>query len=265
MAVLQTIWRSRHGRALALLVSTGVLACVAGAVPAAAIQAPALPAARDIFARHVKAIGGEAAFKAVKSAHARGQLSLAAQGITGDFEMFAARPSSLLTRVTIAGMGAIESGYNGSIGWSDNPATGPELLAGRMLDEAADDAWFDAPLHDSAHVQQAQTTGQVDFDGHQAYKVRVVLRSGDEQTEYYDVSSGLEIGSEGPRAMPQGIVPTVNIMRDYRQFGPLKQPATLVQRALGFEQVLTISSYEFDTVSPTVFDPPASVKALMRP
>ena len=249
--------------ALTLLALAGMLAATDARTWAD--QTAALPTARDVFARHLRAIGGAAAFKAVRSAHAVGRLSLTAQGISGDFEMFAARPSSLLTRVTIAGLGRVESGYNGTLGWSINPATGPELLSGRMLAEAADEAWFDSPLHDAAHVSRAETLGQVDFDGHSAYKVDVVFRSGQQETEYYDTTSGLQIGSEGPRTMPQGVVPTINILRDYRQFGPLKQASTLVQRALGLEQVLTVTSYEFNTVTNDVFDPPAEVKALTRP
>ncbi len=87
---------------------------------------------------------------------------------------------------------------------------------------------------------------------------------GSSSTEYFDADAGFEIGAEASRATPQGIVPTVSIFRDYRRFGALMQATTFIQRALGFEQVVTISSCEYDTVPDGTFDPPAEIKALIK-
>ena len=38
----------------------------------------------------------------------------------------------------------------------------------------------------------------------------------------------------------------------------------MVQRILGIEQVMQISSYEFDVVPPEVFDLPPAIKALIK-
>ncbi len=249
----------RYHLAGVALVLAGVL-CLGRAQPGAQ---EALPVAREVIARHIAAIGGEAAFKAVRSVHATGRLEIPAQRIAGDFELFAARPARLLYRATVPGIGRIESGYDGRIGWSLSPISGPELLTGRQLSEAADDAWFDGPLHAPDHVRAAETIGKVEFDGHQAYKLRVMLTSGQEEIEYFDVESGFQLGSDASRATPQGIVPTTNLARDYRKFGPLMQATTFVQRALGLEQVVTISSCEYDTVTDATFDPPAEIRALV--
>jgi hypothetical protein len=227
-------------------------------------QAP-LPAARDVIARHVAAIGGEAAYRALTSMRAHGRFEIAAQGIAGDLELLSARPNKLLYRVTIAGIGRIESGYNGSVGWTVSPIAGPEVLSGQQLADAADDAWFDATLHEPPHVRDLATVGRAAFDGHDAYKVVVVLASGHRETEYFDVGTGLEIGSEGLHATPQGEVATVNVLRDYRPFGAVLQPTTIIQRALGFEQVVTITSCEYNTVPDTAFEPPAEIRALLKP
>ncbi|HVT48901.1 MAG TPA: hypothetical protein VHD57_14010 [Vicinamibacterales bacterium] len=267
---------TRHARRLPMWVVTAVSAIASVVALAAAPetapsrqptpsnQAP-LPAARDIIARHVAAIGGEAAYRALTSLRAYGRFEIAAQGIAGDLELLSARPNKLLYRVTIAGIGRIESGYNGSIGWTLSPIAGPELLSGQQLADAADDAWFDATLHESPHVRDLTTVGRAAFDGHDAYKVNVVLASGHRETEYFDVSTGLQLGSEGQHATPQGEVATVNILRDYRPFGAVLQPTTIIQRALGLEQVVTISSCEYNTVPDTAFEPPAEIRALLKP
>jgi hypothetical protein len=226
------------------------------------LRQDSLPAARDIVARHIKAIGGEAALSAISSMRIRGRLEIPSQKIVGDLEVLTARPAKQLYRVTVPSIGRIENGYDGTIGWSVSPAAGPELLSGRQLAEAADDAWFDGPLHAPGHVRELTTLARTDFDGKPAYKVRVVYGSGSEQIEYFDTNTGLQIGAESARAMPQGVVQSVSILRDYRKFGQLLQAATLVQRALGFEQVVTVTSCEYNLVPIGAFEPPAEVKAL---
>lgn len=234
------------------------------AVPAASGSLQdSLPPAREIVTRFVSAIGGASAYKSVKSIHARGTMEVSLQQIRGDLELYSARPARALYRVTVPGIGVIEQGYNGTVGWTLSPVTGPELVSGRELAERADDAWFDSPLHEPARLRELTTLARVDFDGHTAYKVRVVHNSGHEQIEYFDVDTGLLIGSEADQASPQGVVHTVNVVRNYARFGPILQATTFIQRALGFEQTMVLTSVEYDTVPDSIFDPPAAVRALI--
>lgn len=232
-------------------------------MPSVGMSPQALPSGRELVTRHVESVGGADALRALQSVHARGRLEIPAQGIVATFELFTARTARMLYRVTVPGVGRIENGYNGQIGWSVSPISGPEVLAGRQLVEAAEDAWFDGPLHDPARVRELTTLGQTVFDDRPAWRVRVVFHTGRDQIEYFDVETGFQIGSESMRATPQGIVPTVNILRNYQQFGPVLQAATFIQRALGFEQVVTLTSCEYDQVPDETFDLPPAVAALL--
>jgi hypothetical protein len=109
------------------------------------------------------------------------------------------------------------------------------------------------------------TLARSEFDGKSAYKVRVVYGSGNEQIEYFDAVTGLQIGVESARAMPGGVVQSTSVLRDYRKFGALLQAGTLIQRALGFEQVITVTSCEYNVVPATAFEPPAEIRALSAP
>lgn len=250
----------------AVLPALAVAALVLTSGPAGSAQsATTLPAGPAILARHIEAIGGAEAYRAVRSVHARGRLEIPAQGIVAAFELFTARPARMLYRVTVPGVGRIENGYDGAVGWSINPISGPEVLTGRQLEEAAEDAWFDGPLHESERIRDVTTLGEAFFDGRPAWRVRVVFRTGREQIEYFDVETGLQIGSEASRATPQGIVPTVNVLRNYQKFGSLLQATTFVQRAMGFEQVVTLTSCEYDRVPDTTFDLPPAISALLPP
>jgi hypothetical protein len=70
------------------------------------------------------------------------------------------------------------------------------------------------------------------------------------------------LGSEATKASPRGLIPTVNVFRDYRRFGALLQATTVIQRALGMEQEVTITSCDYNLVPDSAFALPASVKAL---
>ena len=76
-----------------------------------ATQEAQLPPGKEILAKHVKAIGGEAPYKAVKTIKATGRFEMPAQQISGDFVMMAARPNKQRVKVTVPGIGDIESGY----------------------------------------------------------------------------------------------------------------------------------------------------------
>jgi hypothetical protein len=245
--------------AAVMLSATGALA------PALTAVAPqqALPSGAEIVKRHVTALGGAAAFKKVQSIRARGRFEIGGSGIGGEFELVAARPNRMLYRLVVPGIGHIEHAFDGKVGWSLNPISGPELLTGRELREAGDDAWFDHALYEDDYVQSIAVLGRAEFDGRNAIKTRVTLRSGTEQIEYFDTESGLAIGAEAERATPQGVVPTTTILRSYQRFGGVQFPTVLIQRALGIDQVVTLSSIEADVVPETVFARPPAIAALI--
>jgi len=224
----------------------------------------ALPTGRELVAKHVKAAGGEAAFKAVKSIHAKGTFEMTAQGLSGPLDVLGARPNKMLLRVDLANVGHVESGFDGKNGWSIDPAAGPVLLTGRALTEIAEDAWFDATLHSPERVKEMTTLAKTEWDNRPAYQVKVVFVSGVEQMEYFDAETGFEIGSESSRETPMGVLPMKMILRDYQKFGALMLHTVEVQSTMGISQMFKITSYEFNTVPANAFDPPPQIKALIK-
>jgi hypothetical protein len=228
-------------------------------------QSAAVPTAREVIDRHIAAIGGEAAFKAVRSIRVRGKFEITGANLNGEFEMVAARPSKMKLNVTLPSFGPMERGYDGTVAWTVDSQLGPRLLKDRELRELALDADFDAPLHPAASIKEATTVDRTQFDGHPAYKLRIVFTSGVEQTEYFDADTGLQLGFEAERALAPGMaVPTTGISRDYKKFGSLMFATTLIEKALATEQVLHINSIEFDAVPDSAFAIPPQIKALIK-
>jgi hypothetical protein len=226
-------------------------------------QTVGLPSGTELVSRHVAAIGGAAAFKSVKSIREKGKLEIAAQGLSGDFEVLMARPARMFQRLTLPGMGEFQEGYDGKVGWSIDPQSGPSLYADRLLTEMAEDAWFDGPLHTPSRFREFTTVERTEFDKRPAYKVRAVFVTGLEQFEYFDAETSLQIGWEASRATPNGILPTVTRFREYKRFGALMRPTVVVTRQLGADFTMRLLSCDYNVVPSSAFDLPKAIKALI--
>jgi hypothetical protein len=243
----------------------------APAVPPRPAPAPAperdaaLPSARQVIDRHIAAIGGRAAILARTSSHASGSMSIPSTGMTGSVDVFAAKPDKSLFRMTIGGIGAIEEGFDGTIGWSLSPMTGPALVQGKELEQKRFESDFFSDLHPDERYDAMWTVEKTDFEGRPCYKVRLVRRgSSSEEFEFYDVETGLKAGGISTRESPMGPITSTSVESNYRKFGPLLQPTTIKATAMGLQQVITIANVEYDNVDPAVFEPPATIKALVK-
>lgn len=243
---------------------TACAVLVAASASLAARQATSVTAdARAIVDRHLGAIGGAKSLEGVTSMRAAGTLAMPAQGITGTVEIAAARPNKTLLKATIAGIGTLESGFDGAHGWTIDPIMGPSLLTGKQLDQAKFDAVFESTFLDASRYTSLTAAGIEVFDGRKAHRLDAVNALGDTSAEYFDVETGLHAGSVSTRETAMGPVEVTSVMRDYRKAGATLQPHQLVQKMMGVEQVITLDRIEFNAVGADTFVMPPSVKALI--
>lgn len=248
--------------ALAALLSVPLLA-QAPAARASVAPAVKLPDARTIVDRHIKAIGGREAVLAHTSMHASGTLSMPANGISGPVDIYGAAPDHVLVRTTIPGIGEIVDAYDGKTAWSINPMTGPALKAGKELEQTRLDADFYSELRDPKRYT-LKTVEKTLFDRRECYKISVKRADGSEDFDFYDVATGLRAGSINTRETQMGTMTVSNVEGGYKKFGPLTQATVLTQKVMNVEQKITIDAVEYDKVEPSVFEPPTSIKALIK-
>jgi hypothetical protein len=234
------------------------------AAPAAQEKPAPLPEARTIIDRHIEAVGGREAMTAYSSSHVRGRFSMPATGISGPVEIFAARPNRTLMRMTISGIGDLEEGFDGTVGWMLSPVTGPMLIEGAELEQKKFDSDLLGDLKDPSRYTVMETVERATFDGRDVYKVRLVATTGAEDFEYYEVESGLRAGAQRTRETPMGPIASTETVSDYRRFGKLMYPTTQKLSTMGNELIQTAESVEYDTVDPKVFELPAAIKALVK-
>ena len=242
-----------------------LLAPLYAQAPVKTETAAALPDAREIINRHIKAIGGREAILAHTSMHATGTLSVASAGITGPMEIFgAANPNRVVVKTSVPGIGDIMEGFDGSHGWSVSPMTGPMLKVGKELTQTKLDADFYSELRDPKTYPEVKTLEKTTFDGRPCYKVSLKRIDGIEDFDFYDVATGLRAGSINTRETPNGVLTMTSMEGGYKKFGKLTQATAVTQQVMGVEQKITLTTVEYDTVPPTAFEPPAAIKALIK-
>lgn len=257
---MTTILKTLRGSALVIMCAASL--AVATVRPLGAQDA--LPKAADLLAKSVAAMGGADAIKAIKSFRAKGTFEMPAQSISGTVELMQARPSFMRLTIDIQGVGLAEQGSDGKVAWSIDPMSGPSLLTGKALADARAEALFDAQLFGPDSVKEATTLEKTRFGDRPAYKIKLLTMFDSDRTLYLDAETYLIIGAESVSDTPMGPMPTTSSTGDYKKFGALMQPTTIVQTAMGFDQIIRFTSFEYDTVAPTAFDPPAAVKALIK-
>lgn len=149
--------------------------------PAAATAAPkpaALPSAAEVLQRYRAAIGGDAAVKKHSSRTELGSFEISGQGMKGDLKVVAQAPDKMHQWITLPGIGNLEQGYDGTIGWSIDPAVGPRLLEGKELDQLKFAADFYQDLHDPAKYSSMTVVSRGPFEGEDCYEVKLVRTSG---------------------------------------------------------------------------------------
>lgn len=226
----------------------------------------ALPSARSIIDRHIEAIGGRKAILSHTSSHATGTMTVAGSGITGALEIYSAKPDKSLVKINLGGIGEVVEGFDGVHAWSISPMTGPSLTQGKELEEKKFDANFYSDLHEEGRYASMKTVEKTTFDGRPCYKVSLTMKNGSEDIDFYDVQTGLKAGAIVTREAQMGMGPmsVTQVVLDYKKYGSILVPTTLKQTAMGVEQVLKLTAVEFDNVPPSMFEPPAQIKALLK-
>jgi hypothetical protein len=261
---MQYRYKQLHG-GLALFATMLAAGCAkgGGAADVAPAIAPSL-AAHAVYERMVEAVGGRAALEQYTSARAVGEFSLPAQGIQGDVEILTAAPNYFLLEVEIPGIGTVRSGFNGEVGWSLNPATGPMILDGNQLNQMRQQSDFLGPLNVEAYVDSASVVEETEFAGVMCQKVRVVTNWGEEYFEFYDVATGLPAGNIRTQESPMGAMEATTVVSDYKDFGGVLGASRIVQSVMGMDQIITITTVEYETVDLAVFELPDEIKAMMK-
>ncbi len=258
----------RRARALAItncvILTLAVSASVAQQSSQPATQsADDLPSACEILAKFVKALGGEKALRRHTSSHTTGEFSIPSQGMIGVLEIYTKAPNRALTVVEIEGFGTAKEGYNGKTAWSMDPANGPQIFEGAVLEFRRIDSDFFGPLNYQKNFESIRVVDRSTFEDELCYKVEMVDKADYTRTLYFSVETALLQGAEFTIPMPMGDIPAKSVTGKYKDFGGILTPVKSTITIMGMDQVITIQEVEYDTVEDTVFDLPQEIQNLV--
>jgi hypothetical protein len=222
-----------------------------------------MPDGRAVIERFITAIGGRDAVMRQTARHVLGKVEIQAQGISGDIDLWAQAPDRMVVSATIAGIGSIKTGYDGTVGWSTNPMTGPMLLDSLQLRQVQQQADFYGTLYPASMIKAVETVADTTFEGKACYKVKVTTTWDEEYAEFFEKETGLQIGAVRKQASPQGEIEVVTTASDWRPVDGVLMPFMSVQNIMGMQQIVTtFTSIETKTPPDSVFALPPEIKAL---
>jgi hypothetical protein len=248
------------------LLTHGALAAFAALTlaPATAVTQTQLPEPQALIARYVDAVGGREAVLRPDASRTLGTFELPAAGLRGALEIVASAPNRLASKVTIEGLGTMQSGFDGTVAWSLDPMTGARLLTGAEGDALRDQADQLASVRDASLFTTMHTIERTELGGEQCYLVHLVWQSGRESYDCYSAETGLLVATKFQQQSPMGTMDVTTTVSDYREFNGVKMPTRIVQAMMGMQQVMTIISVEFDDVDVSAVEPPAEIRTLIQ-
>ena len=193
----------------------------------AAAKADAMPSVDQILDKYVQALGGKAAIEKVTSTVVTGTFELPAMSMSGPMEIYAKAPNKNAVIINLAGFGVVQSGFNGAIGWSQDPQSGLREMAGAELADAKRDAEFYRDIKLKQLYPKMTLTGKEKVGERDAYVIEATPADGKPEKMYFDTQTGLLLRLDNDRESPQGSAHVETYFEDYKETGGVKMPFTI--------------------------------------
>ncbi|MFO0829322.1 MAG: hypothetical protein U0572_14385 [Phycisphaerales bacterium] len=234
----------------------------------AATPASNMPTADELVKKHVAALGGEAAFLAVKSITTASTIDMTTAGIKGTMLTQMTEPNRFVSSMDLGAVGTVRQGFDGTTAWSIDPMQGPRLLAGKELDHLKRESDFRRDLSLLKDYTDVTVVGKTTFAGHDAYEVHAKGDPG-EMTLYFDATSNLLCGMKTNVESGLGAVPVETVIAEYRSFdgpgGAIKVPSRseIAMMNQGQKMVVVVDRVDFAPLDEKLFALPAEIAALV--
>jgi hypothetical protein len=212
-----------------LLPMTILLLAVPLAVVADSTPAPVALTATQIVEKNVAARGGLQAWRNVKTLSMSGKLDAGGrQKVQLPFVLEMERSRKTRLELQFNGQTAVQV-YDGTNGWKLRPflnRNDVEPYTPEELKAASMQAELDGPLVDyGAKGTKVELEGVQQVEGHDAFNLKLTLKSGEVQHIWVDAQNFLDVKVEGtPRRLDGRFHPVATFLRDYRSVNGLMIP-----------------------------------------
>lgn len=255
--------KARRGISLGRLAAVLVAALLAASGATAAPSAPDAPSAQpapaptvdEIVGRYVAARGGIEKLRALTTLRQEGRISAGADR-NGLVMREIKRPGKIRFEFTVQGVTSVFAS-DGQRGWKVNPLEGemgPKSLPEEALVDSREQADIDGPLVDwKSKGSRIELVGHELVGGHDAFKLKLSLKSGGVLTAYVDVQTANLVRTEAARVLRGKRVLVETTFGDFRKTDGILFPHRVEVRAGGRPQLLRIVVDKVE-VNPTLSD-----------
>lgn len=204
-------------------------------------SAAKMPTVKEILEKYEQAVGGRKASEKIKSRTAKGTIELMPMGIKGTFENYAVAPNKSLSVATLAGIGEMLEGFDGTTAWSVNPIQGNREKKGDELEQTKLNSVFNrdtslAKLYSKMELKGIEKVGDSD-----AYVLIAMPQNLPSEIFYFDTKSGLLVRIDTMTVTPEGKTPGKTFLEDYREVDGVKVPFRTRSVLPQFEIVTTFT------------------------
>ena len=175
----------------------------------------------QVLEKYVTSLGGRAALEKLTSRVERGRFETTGIALSGTVEIYGKAPDKRLVRFTVPGQAVMSEGFNGAVGWKQEPGEELAEMMGAELARARRDAAFDQPLKLRELYPKIALKGGVTVSGHAAYLLEAP-RNGEPKKWYFDAATGLLLRTEERNA--KGKLERAEDYDDYRAVDGVKVP-----------------------------------------
>jgi hypothetical protein len=212
----------------------------------------------DIIQKYSKAIGGLAAFNAIKTMKTTGTITT--QGVDLALTSQIVNGKAVRTDVQAMGQSVINS-YKDGKGWKINPFAGVTTVTDMTPEELIDfksQSMIASQLIDyKARGHKVELQGQEDVEGVKTYKIKLTNKDDNKVTTYFiSVTDNTMIKSISTRQVQGQDIEIETFYSDIKDFNGLKFPMVRIQKMQGqVFQEIKIATIEFNVpVDEKIFD-----------
>jgi hypothetical protein len=181
---------------------------------------PALPTAEQILAKNAEATGAKALGQKITSLVMKGTFEMPAMGVKGTIEVYSKTPNKSLTVINIPQFGTLTEGYDGQIGWAQDPISGLREKKGDELalaKRSGDFARGQSIYYSKFELKGIEKVGDAD-----AFVIIATPKEGKPETRYIDTKTWLDVRQDTVIVSPQGEFPAKFFFEDYRDVEGVK-------------------------------------------
>jgi hypothetical protein len=214
--------------------------------------------ADDVIQKYSKAMGGLAAFNAIKTMKTTGTITT--QGV--DLALTSQIINGKAVRSDVQAMGqSVINSYKDGKGWKINPFAGVTTVTDMTPEELIDfksQSMIASQLMDyKARGHKVELQGQEDAEGVKTYKIKLTNKDDNKVTTYFiSVTENIIVKSVSTRQVQGQDIEIETFYSDIKDFNGLKFPMVRTQKMQGqVFQEIKIATIEFNVpVDEKIFD-----------